>query len=90
MMTERRMQLPDDSCCDMQQNKKEYRVQINLGAKTVKIVPAGSIIELDKLYKSLKESQEIASKCLKKMNKTVQDLKLEIKSIKKTQTKEIL
>lgn len=29
-----------------------YRVQINLGAKTVKIVPAGSIIELDKLYMS--------------------------------------
>jgi hypothetical protein len=39
---------------------------------------------------SLKEIQENAIKKVKKINETVQDLKVEIEAIKKTQTEEIL
>jgi predicted nucleic acid-binding Zn-ribbon protein len=42
------------------------------------------------MNKSLKEIQEHKIKQVKRMNKTIQDLKMEIEAIKKTQTKEIL
>lgn len=44
----------------------------------------------EKIKKSLKEIQENTDKQQKEMNKTVEDLKLEIESIKKTQTEGIL
>ena len=42
------------------------------------------------MNKSLKECQEKTNKQLKEMNETVQDLKIEIKAIKKTKIEEIL
>ena len=44
----------------------------------------------EEMNKSLKEIQENTIKQVKEMNKTVQDLKMEIEAIKKTQTEEIL
>ena len=44
----------------------------------------------EKMNNSLKEIQENIIKQVKKMNKTVQDLKMEIEAIKKIQTEGIL
>ena len=44
----------------------------------------------EKMNNSLKEIQENIIKHVKKMNKTVQDLKMEIEAIKKIQTEAIL
>ena len=44
----------------------------------------------EQMSTSLKEIQENIIKHVKKMNKTVQDLKMEIEAIKKTQTEVIL
>jgi hypothetical protein len=44
----------------------------------------------EEINKSLKNIQENTIKHMKEMNKTVQDLKVEIEAIKKTQTEEIL
>jgi hypothetical protein len=44
----------------------------------------------EKMNNSLKEIQENIIKHVKKMNKTVQDLKMEIEAIKKIQTEVIL
>jgi phage-related tail protein len=44
----------------------------------------------EEMNKSLKKILENTTKPVKEINKTVQDLKVEIKEIKKTQTEEIL
>ena len=56
------------------------------------ICPYESMIEAlkEEISKSLKETEENTIKQVKEINKTVQDLKMEIEAIKKTQTEGIL
>ena len=44
----------------------------------------------EEMNRSFKDIKENTTKQIKEMNKTVQDLKMKIEAIKKTQTKEIL
>ena len=65
---------------------KDFKKDINNSLKEMQKNTSNQVEVLKaETHKSLKEIQEYAIKQVKELNKTVQDLKMEVESLKKTQ-----